>query len=169
MPRTSLVLLSLILSSLIRHQRLTARLDLRLRGLFSTIDCAFSDALSLSDRKLCVRDSLDVESPDGGDGCSEPPSALGADVGAGPRGPAVPCEEFDESDCSDGESNVKCDGIGDARSLPPSKFVEDSLGLCMAEAAADGSGLAWRLYAPSRPNEAGVENGTGCTCRRNDS
>lgn len=125
-----------------RHQRLTVRLDLRFKGLESTIDAAFSDALSLSERRLCVRDNLAVEVPDGRDGRNESPSPLGADVGAGPRGPVVPCEEFEESDCRDGESNVKCEGIGDARSLAPSKFVVDSRGLCMAEAAAEGSGLA---------------------------
>lgn len=136
-----------------RHQRLAARLDLRLRGLASTIEAAFSDALSFSDRRLWVRDNLVVDSPGGGEGRNESPSPLGAEVGAGPRGPAVLCEEFEESDCRDGESNVKCEGIGDAGSLDPSRFVLDSRGLCIAEAAADGSGLAWRLYAPSRPNE----------------
>lgn len=138
-----------------RHQRFTVRLDLRLedRGLASTIDCAFSDALSLSDRRLCVRDSFAVESPGGGEGCNESASVLGADVGAGPRGPSVPCEEFDDSDCSEGESSVKCEGIGDTRSLALSKFVVDNRGLCMAEAAAEGRGLACRLYAPSSPNE----------------
>lgn len=125
-----------------RHQRLTVRLGLRFKGLASTIEAAFSDALSLSDRKLWVRDNLAVELPDGGDGRSESLSSLGADVGAGPRGPVVPCEEFEDRDCKEGESNVKCEGIGDARSLPLSKFVVDSRGLCMAEAAADGSGLA---------------------------
>ena len=154
-----------------RHQRFTVRRDLRLddRGLVaSTIECAFSDALSLSERKLCFRDSFALESPDGGEGCSESLSVRGADVGAGPLGPAVPCEEFEDSDCREGESSVKCEGIGDA-SDASSKCVVDNRGLCMAEAAADGNGLAWRLYAPSSPNETGVEKGTGCTCRRKDS
>lgn len=90
-----------------RHQRLTVRLDLRFKGLLSTMDCAFSDALSLSDRRLCVRDNLGTDSPDGGDGCNESPSVRGAEVGAGPRGPAVPCDELEESDCKDGESKVR--------------------------------------------------------------
>lgn len=136
-----------------RHQRLTVRRDLRFRGFASAIDAAFSEALSLSDRKLCVRESLVVDSCGVGDGRSESLSRLGADVGATPRGPEVPSDDCDDNDCSDGESSVRFEGTGDVRSLPPSKFVVDSRGLCIVEAAAEGSGLAWRLYAPSRPNE----------------
>ena len=97
MPRTSLVLLSLILSSLMRHQRLLGRFGLRFNGLASAM---VEDAFALSERKLFgLGDAIDLLS-----------SSRGAEVGAGPLDAMDDCEE---SDRTEGESNA-----GDAMHYP---------------------------------------------------
>jgi hypothetical protein len=140
-----------------------------LSGLASAIDAAFSDALSLSDRKLFVRDKFSVSDDEGGSFSEFVSGSRGADVGAGPLD-VVAMESCEEKDFTEGESRAGVEGIGEAGPFVPGKLMLEMCGLCTAEGAAegcaDGYGLAWRLYAPSVPNETGVEKGRGCTCRR---
>lgn len=153
------------------HHLLLVFLDLRFSGFASAIDAAFSVALSLSDLRLLVRDKPSVSADEGGSRSELVSTSRGADVGAGPLGVAI--ESCEEKDCTDGESRVGVDGTGDACPLVPGKLMLEIRGLCTADGTADGRaegyGLAWRLYTPSCPNDTGVENGSGCTCRRNDS
>jgi len=170
MFKTSDVLLSLILSSLIRHHLLLVFFDFRLRGFDSFIDEAFSDARSFSDRTLLVRDKESLPVPVSVEEdaiCSGSDSDMrGAEVGAGPLEDAgmVSCED---SDRVEGEFSVGVDGTGDPRSMVMGRLSADMRGLCTAEGAtdgaADGYGLACRLYAPSVPSVAFVENGRGWT------
>jgi hypothetical protein len=168
MFKTSDVLLSLILSSLIRHHLLLVFFDFRRKGFDSFIDDAFSDARSFNDRTLLVRDkeSLPVPGSVAEDAvCSGSDSDMrGAEVGAGPLVEAgmVSCEE---SERIEGELSVGVDGTGDPRSMVLGRLSAEMRGLCTAEGAtdgaADGYGLACRLYAPSVPSVALVENGRG--------
>lgn len=117
----------------------------------SAIEEAFSDARSLSDRILLVRDndssplplpfltSLADATCDGSDSDSR-----GADVGAGPReGGILSCED---SDRDDGESSVDAVDTPDPRSIWLGRLSVEMRGLCMADGtadgAADGCGLA---------------------------
>lgn len=154
------------------HHLLLAFFDLRLRGFDSAIEAAFSEALSFSDRRLLVRDSPSVSDDDGGSRSKFVSGSRGADVGAGPLD-VVAIDSCEENDRIDGESSVGVEGTGDPRSLVAGRLILDMRGLCTAdgtaEGRAEGYGLAWRLYAPSVPNETGVEKGSGCTCRRKDS
>jgi hypothetical protein len=96
----------------------------------------------------------------------------GAEVGAGPldEEDIVSCEDNDRVE---GESSVAVDGTGDPRSMVLGRLSADMCGLCIADGAtdgaADGYGLACRLYAPSVPSVAFVEKGRGWTWRRKDS
>lgn len=120
MLSTSLVLLSLILSSLMRHHRSLARLGLLLSGYAS----ATAEAFSFKDLRLLVREIDASEEDEGRVG----PSSRGADVGAGPREALDDC---DESDCRDGKSGCSTGvgGIGRARSSVMVRFDADSRGL----------------------------------------
>ena len=146
MPSTSLVLLSLILSSLMRHQRLLARFCLFFLSGFAS--AAFSLSDPLIDFKLFGRD-VDV-----GDPVAFCASSRGADVG-----PAVGhgLDDWDESDCTDGESSVGMPEGDDPCSVTLDRLTPDTRGLCTA----DRLGVPCMLYAPSVPNECGVEYGTG--------
>jgi hypothetical protein len=127
---------------------------------FSLIEAAFS----LSERVLfalgAVFDDIDGDE-----------SSRGADVGAAAREGLrddEDCEVEDESDATDGEWSAG-GGRGDSPPVEVVRFDVDARGLCSAEGFGLFWTLFWILYTPSAPNEAGVENGTGCTWRRNDS
>jgi hypothetical protein len=170
MFKTSDVLLSLILSSLIRHHLLLVFFDFRRRGFDSFIDDAFSDARSFSDLTLLVRDKESLPVPvsvEDGIVCSGSESCIrGAEVGAGPLDEEG-IVSWEDSDRVEGEFSVGVDGTGEPRSTVLERLSAEIRGLCIAEGAtdgaADGYGLAWRLYAPSVPSVAFVENGRGCT------
>jgi hypothetical protein len=98
------------------HHLLLAFLDLRLSGLASAIDAAFSVALSLRDRRLLVRDRFSVSDPEGGSRNEFVSGSRGADVGAGPR-KVLAMESCEEKEFKDGESRTGIDGTGKARSL----------------------------------------------------
>jgi hypothetical protein len=116
MPNTSFVLASLIFSSLMRHQRLLVRLNLR----FSLGTSVREAAFSLKERALLGRDD---EEEGGGRRLS---SSLGADVGGRPRDSKEDC---DSSEGVDGlfMAGERDEGFGD------SKFKVDILGLGAAE------------------------------------
>lgn len=147
-----------------RHHLLLAFFDRRLKGFWSLMDAAFSVALSLRDRRLRVRDNDSVSVADCGRRSESVSGFLGAEVGAGLRDLKVEAmESCDDNDRVDGESSARVDGIGEPLSIVPGRLTDEIRGLCIADGAAEGYGLACRLYAPSVPNETGVEKGRGCT------
>jgi hypothetical protein len=80
------------------------------------MDAAFSVALSLSDRRLLVRDKFSVSEFEAGRRNEFVSGSRGADVGAGPRN-VLAMESCDEKEFTDGESRTGIDGTGDARSF----------------------------------------------------
>jgi hypothetical protein len=142
MLKTSEVLLSLILSSLMRHHLLLPFFALRLKELASLMDAAFSWALSFSDRMLIVRDkdAVPVLADEGGNWRESVSDVRGADVGAGPR-----CVDavvsWEENDRVDGESSLGVEGTGDPRSLVLERLSAEMRGLCIADGATDGAAL----------------------------
>jgi hypothetical protein len=142
MFKTSDVLLSLILSSLIRHHLLLVFFGFRRRGFDSFIDDAFSDARSFSDRTLRVRDKESLPVPVSvADGavCKGSESGIrGAEVGAGPL-EEEGMVSWEDSDRIEGEFSVGVDGTGEPRSIVLGRLSADMRGLCMAEGATDGA------------------------------
>jgi hypothetical protein len=118
----------LILSSLIPHHLLLARLGLRRNGFASAIEAAFSVALSFRERMLFVRDNPSVSDTEDGN-CNECVSiSRGADVGAGPLD-VVAVESCEDNDFMEGESNARVDDPGDARPLVLDRVIDDIRGL----------------------------------------
>jgi hypothetical protein len=119
------------------HHLLLVFLGLRLSGLDSAIEAAFSVAFSFKDRKLLVRDNRSVSEPDGGSRSELLSASRGAEVGAGPL-VVVAKESYEENERVEGESNVVVEGTGDSRSLVPSRSILDRRGLCATDGTADG-------------------------------
>lgn len=112
-----------------RHHRLLRCLVLGFR--FNCCGRSVTDAaaFSLSDLRLF---GLDDDDGEGDGGCV--PSSRRADVGAGPR---EGCDDWEESDPTEGECRVGVEGAGESLKLV--RFEVDILGLWTAE----GFGLAW--------------------------
>jgi hypothetical protein len=132
MLKTSLVLLSLILSSLMRHQRFVARLARFLSGFTSCIVSLTLAAFCLNDLTLFGRDA-DESDEDGGLGDSSSRGAdVGAEVGAGPR---EVLEDIEENDRKEGDGSTGVAGMGEEFSSMPGGLDVDIRGLCTADCA----------------------------------
>lgn len=127
-------MLSLTLSSLMRHQRFVVRLDLFFKGFASVIVSVTVAAFCRSDLTLLGRDA-DERDEDGGRAESSSRGAdVGAEAGAGPR---EVIEDSEESDRREGEGSVGVAGTGEDLSLTVVGLAADIRGLCEA----DGIGL----------------------------
>lgn len=178
MPKTSLVLLSLTLSSLIRHHLLS----FFLLGLLK--DCSLSLVLFPEDDPTATPELTGLKAPSiaaaevvadedverrtlddvPGYVVGLVTSGLGADVGAAflwKRDIELSEERDDKLEVL-GETSIGVDGS--VSDTPPlvSLICALNLGLCTALVL----GLPFWLYAPFAPNECGVENGTEVICRR---
>jgi len=142
MPRTSEVLLSLILSSLMRHHRFVERFGFRFRSLRLPNEAAFD----LTDRALLALD----DGKAGETGCKL--SSRGTGRGGSSFDANDEREEREGLEASKTGEGTADDGRDD-RSLGALRFDVDILGLWTA----DGFGLPCRLYTPSAPKECGVE------------